>query len=204
MDVERFDEDEPLTGSLGDLPAGTAEAWRRREALRRGVLQSTSTFIVRRRRQRRIALLAGLAVAYAGGLGTAWSWREAEPPVEQQVAARPATTAIAQPMTAPAPVPPAPATAARLELTEEVLSDPERLAVVLANAPTAERTELLRTAGDRYLTEFGDVPEALRCYRRYLTLASNDASAVDLNDTWLLRSLKQARAEETFHGTPQT
>jgi hypothetical protein len=51
---------------------------------------------------------------------------------------------------------------------------------------------LLRTAGDRYLTDQNDVAAALRCYRALLTLTSStDRARSDPGDSWLLAALKR-------------
>jgi hypothetical protein len=60
----------------------------------------------------------------------------------------------------------------------------------------AEAARLFRAAGDGYLRDYADYRAALRCYRNYLDEAIPDALAVSPDDTWLLTSLKRARAQE--------
>jgi hypothetical protein len=61
----------------------------------------------------------------------------------------------------------------------------------------AESARLFREAGDRYLRDYADYRAALRCYRNFLDEADADALTVSPDDTWLLTSLKRARAQES-------
>jgi len=67
--------------------------------------------------------------------------------------------------------------------------------------PTPRPEKLaVKAAGDRYLNEYGDVELALNYYRRLLSLEpSGEDAEPTLDDTWLLRSLKQARLQEEHH-----
>ncbi|MAG57496.1 MAG: hypothetical protein CMJ83_14485 [Planctomycetes bacterium] len=60
-----------------------------------------------------------------------------------------------------------------------------------AEDPTSiDRARLYREAGDRYLSDLGDVRGALRCYTRHFELGG--AVTPNLNvDTWLLASLRR-------------
>ena len=71
------------------------------------------------------------------------------------------------------------------------LQDPHKFLALAASAKD-ERAILLKAAGDRYLTETGDVEAALRCYRGLMKLASFDQRTnFDPADTWLLAALKR-------------
>jgi hypothetical protein len=63
------------------------------------------------------------------------------------------------------------------------------------------RAELFRQAGDGYLTEFGDVESALRCYRNALAFGSAADAAIRPDDSWLMISLKRAKYKEK-HDAP--
>jgi hypothetical protein len=72
--------------------------------------------------------------------------------------------------------------------------DPWQLRQQVANASPSQRIQLLRRAGDLYLTNSLDVESALNCYRQMLELSPRPAQAsVDPDDTWLLAELKLAR-----------
>ncbi|HKB03192.1 MAG TPA: hypothetical protein VKD90_13280, partial [Gemmataceae bacterium] len=63
-------------------------------------------------------------------------------------------------------------------------------------AVKAESARLFREAGDRYLRDYADYRAALRCYRNFLDEADPDTLTILADDTWLLTSLKRARAQE--------
>lgn len=54
---------------------------------------------------------------------------------------------------------------------------------------------LYREAGDRFLADRNDSPQATRCYRLYLMRAGPAALTVTADDSWLLIALKQDRRE---------
>lgn len=123
--------------------------------------------VVRRRRWvRRACVVLIVAAAYAAGVATpAVFGHRAEP-------ARTEPSTIHQPVTTPLRAP-----------------DLESRALTVSGD---ERAILLKAAGDRYLTETGDVEAALRCYRGVLSLASSDQRThFDPADTWLLAALKR-------------
>jgi hypothetical protein len=126
--------------------------------------------VVRQRRHRRqaVALLIVLG-AFAGGFATSSLLRGTTPPTQET-----------QPPAAVLVLPPAPPSPGSLE------------SQAIAAASDAERTQLLRTAGDRYLGDANDVAAALRCYREMLKLTSStDRARFDPADTWLLAALKR-------------
>jgi hypothetical protein len=139
-----------------------------------------------RRWRRRVGLAAALAACYGAGLLT-MKWMSA-PPVSglaevakqapepaPQVALRPSAPAE-HPAREPVPSP--------LALEWQALDSKEK------------RPELFRAAGDRYLEEAGDVQSAMRCYKNYLDVSSNEEAAVSANDNWLLMALKEAKQRE--------
>ena len=59
----------------------------------------------------------------------------------------------------------------------------------------ATAAALYRQAGDRYLADRNDSPQAARCYRLFLLRAGPDARKVSADDSWLLIALKQDQRE---------
>ena len=82
---------------------------------------------------------------------------------------------------------PDPATASDAELRAELADDP------------AEAARLYRTAGDKYLNDGNDYPNAARCYRLFLSRAGSAGLNPESGDTWLLTSLKNAAFKEKAH-----
>ncbi len=68
--------------------------------------------------------------------------------------------------------------------------DPALLEIRAEHPPTGNAAQLFLRAGDLFLLERMDIRAAMRCYGRYLRLAPEDR-APDLDDTWLLASLKR-------------
>ena len=58
-----------------------------------------------------------------------------------------------------------------------------------------EAAALYREAGDRFLADRNDSPQAARCYRLHLMRAGPDALTVTADDSWLLIALKQDQRE---------
>ena len=186
MNTEPFDENEPLLGGQA-IPA---EVWRRPpipEGLCETVLARTTAVVRARRHRRRVLLVAAVVAAYAGGVATArLPFHPGTQPVQEVQRAKPAPADNIR------PVPQTPAL-----LTDDTLQDPEAFALLLARSSQEKQIELLKTAGDRYLNGSGDIHQALNCYRQLLSLQLPESYArPDLNDTWLLRTLKQARLQE--------
>jgi len=101
------------------------------------------------------------------------------------------TVVVPVPVPVPAPDPsariaatPDPPTAAAAELRAEQADDPN------------EAARLYRLAGDRYLNDLDDYPNAARCYRLFLARAGDAGLTPEPGDTWLLTSLKNAAFKE--------
>lgn len=141
-----------------------------------------------RRRPRRLRTLAAcvVAVAYAAGLGTALLWSGTD------VAPAPL---VAAPAPEIAPVIPA------VTVADAAPASPQALLARVPDAAAPEQVRLLTQAGDRYLTDYGDVARALNCYRQVLELTPDSQSlTLESSDTWLLTSLKRARlSPQTNH-----
>jgi hypothetical protein len=159
-------------------------------AFRKAVLARTQGVLRRRGWARRAGLAAALAACYAAGLAT---MRLAIPAAtggegmarQAPGATSPQPTPLPTPKSAPTPRPPEPDRApTALALEWQAVDSPVR------------RPELFRTAGDRYLTENGDLQSATRCYRSFLDLCSERDRIVSVDDTWLLMALKEGRQRE--------
>lgn len=161
---------------------------------RHRLLERTTQVIRRRRRFTRIGGLLGMAACYLAGFATMrllTASRPADDP--NQLAQSPPTVVaasaddvppVAEEITEDRPI---------ADLPPAVL---ERLAEI---APDDTFRDLYRQAGDRFMTETGDLAAALRCYRRALKFASPQALVIGDNDNWLFASLKQAKLEEYQH-----
>ncbi len=187
---EHFDENEPLLEGNG-LPAG---AWRfpsAPEGFREALLTRTSAHVRARARRRRLVIAGAVAAAYVAGLATAFGALNAMPGRKDHL---PVISEVSHPEPVPAP------TTAQSALAPDIWDDPEQFALLYARSPRDRQAELLKAAGDRYLNEFADVKQALNYYRRLLAIAPPEhGTEPDLDDTWLLRSLKQARLQEEHH-----
>ncbi|MFO7973650.1 MAG: hypothetical protein R6V12_03345 [Candidatus Hydrogenedentota bacterium] len=188
---DRFDEDDPLLED-GDLPP---DAWRlplAPEGFREDVLARTCAAVRGRCRKRRTLLVGAVTAAYAAGIVTAFVVPGGFP---ESASVVPVLTEAVQEDASPVTIREEPTT------RSEVLRDPEQFALLLVRSPREKQVELLKAAGDRYLNEYGDVELALNYYRRLLSLEpSGEDAEPTLDDTWLLRSLKQARLQEEHHG----
>lgn len=141
------------------------------EAARARVMDLTLGVVRRRRIRRRFAAVLFVVAAYGAGFVTP------RPGVSSASASPPrGEVAPAPPVARPSPVDP---------------GDLESRAA-LASAQD-EREVLLKLAGDRYLSDRGDVEAALRCYRQLLKLSSSvEHNRFDPADTWLLAALKRS------------
>lgn len=188
MNHDFLDENEPLLEGQ-ELPA---EVWRVPavpDSLRETVLRQTTAMVRSRSKRRRVVLAGAVAAAYVAGLATAIVARGSAPETGDKVRT---VTPVAAPAQSPSPAAHEPV------LARDLLQDPEGFALLLSRSPVEKRIELLKAAGDRYLNEYSDIEQALNCYRRLLSLEPTDANP-NLNDSWLLRSLKQARLREVSH-----
>jgi hypothetical protein len=185
---EHLDENDPLLEGLG-LPADAWRLPRAPEGLREEVLARTSAAVRNRSRWRKILVGGVIAAAYAAGLATAVLVLGGAP-IRQDTS--PTVSEAAPSEALPKPPPPQPVAAPDPE------REPEEFAVLLARSSSEQQMKLLKIAGDRYLNEYGDARLAMNYYRRLLALAPPEMQPT-LDDTWLLRSLKQARLQEESH-----
>ena len=138
-------------------------------ASRDAVMALTLGVVRQRRRTRRAIALAIVIGAFAAGFATSrMLGGPSSPATEPGRASRPVELA------------PSPPTPGAIESQAVAAATPD------------ERVSLLRTAGDRYLTDQNDVAAALRCYRALLKLTSStDRARSDPGDSWLLAALKR-------------
>lgn len=187
---ERFDENEPLLEN-GVLDSGAWRAAVAPEELRETLLEQTCAAVRFRARRRRMLLGGAVAAAYAAGLITAFLAFGGTPE-------NPGTTPVLSEVAHSTPLPETPP--AGPVFSRDLLNDPEQFALLLGRSSREQQAALLKAAGDTYLNEFGDVEHAVRCYRRLLSLEPpEDGVSTNLDDSWLLRSLKQARLQEEHH-----
>lgn len=183
MDTQS-DRGEGLLDSL-ELPR---EAWQSPEipaGLKDSLLARTTAGVRSRMRRRRAIFVGGLVAAYAAGLATALSLAGRAPEI-------PAGTLISS--VEPQEPTPLAAEPPLDEVTPALLGDPEGFTLLLVKSPAEKQARLLKSAGDKYLNDYGDIQLALNCYRRLLALqGTENEETADSSDTWLLRSLKQAR-----------
>ena len=150
---------------------------------REKIFAGTTAVLLGRRRRR--GVLAGLCLAVVCGLGfvTGVGWEQARvsrggddltsPPKEELPRDEPDEF---------------PGLAARSPTQLEELAD--------ASEP-AERSRLLRVAGDRYLAD-GDVAGSLRCYEELLRgLTPDERREWSASESWLLIALKEDRTRRT-------
>lgn len=168
-------------------------------AQRERVLESTLTVVRRYRWRRRATAIGGAAAAYAAGLATVLAWSAAGPHAQAVAPGEQAPRVASQEdVQAPAPVP-----------STAVVSG-AHLERQAAYAPLEERPELLRRAGDAYLTQDDNLGRALRCYRLFMAAADAPDLVPRQTDTWLLLTLKTARQNDkadtivpaVLNGTP--
>jgi len=167
--------------------------------LREAILRRTRAAVRRRPRRRRLLATVAVAAAYSAGLGTAVLWSGAATGPVPFVTAEPASD-VAPAATSLAPVRELTATDAASAPADERPASPRALLARVPDAAPAEQVRLLTRAGDRYLTDYGDVQRALDCYRQVLELTPrSQPAALGSGDTWLLTSLKLARLSPQTH-----
>lgn len=196
MTPESNHDSEPLLNG-DELPA---EAWDRPPIdprFREAVFAQTASAVRARSLRRRVVTTGALvAASYASGIVTTWIALQPEPvpapaQTESMTTAPPADTDTA------APVEPV--------VTDDLLRDPEGLSLLVASAPVEDQEQILKAAGDRYLEGFGDIDQAMNCYRRLLALQQPGAGiALNIDDSWLLKSMKQARLQEDLNDDTTT
>jgi len=167
-------------------------------ALRESLFARTERRVVWNRRVRLIPKTAVvLAIFFVGlfvGLATRGSQETAErwlpsPPAEPEVVMIAIVVPVPQVPDSASPIVkgPEPATAIDAELRAELADDPQ------------EAARFYRTAGDKYLNDTNDYPNAARCYRLFLARAGSPGLNPESGDTWLLTSLKNAAFKEKVH-----
>lgn len=176
----------PHPDSVDELLGGSCPAVVRND-LREALLRQTTRVLRQRRWLKRSGYTTALAACYLAGVltmrffpsyqaassaGMAQNGTEAVPPVHP-------------------PEPPLPA-----PKTEKSTEESPLALEWQAFESKEKRPDLLRKAGDRYLTEAGDVRAALRCYRNLLESGSEEELAISPNDNWLLMALKDAKQKE--------
>jgi len=182
MSGHHLDSEAPLAEGLETLPPYPEVP----DELRDAILRRTCATVRRRPRRLRTMAACVVAAAYAAGLGTALLWPGADGPPAPLVAA---------PAPEVAPVIPA------VTAVDAASASPQALLARVPDAAPSEQVRLLTQAGDRYLTDYGDVARALDCYRQVLELTPDSQSLTfEASDTWLLTSLKLARlSPQTNH-----
>ena len=166
---------------LGPKPAGDDAA------VREAILRRTDRVIRFRPWVRRAKLLTAAVMLVATGGVVGWLVKPTPGPVTEYVAV---PVAVLLPPAEPPPPPPAEyVTAEQIELAAEQATDRTTAAT------------LYRQAGDRFLADRNDSPQAARCYRLFLMRAGPDARAVSADDSWLLIALKQDQRREANRDT---
>ena len=166
-------------------------------AYRDALFAQTNRRVARNRRVRlipkAIAVLAIFVVGALAGRGTRGERAKAVPeyvyksdPVVVTVVGVVPVPQFPEP-SAPIATTPDPATATDAELRAELADDP------------AEAARFYRTAGDKYLNDGNDYPNAARCYRLFLSRAGSAGLNPEPGDTWLLTSLKNAAFKEKIN-----
>lgn len=185
-----FNENEALVGDINSLSADSCAPLDISDELRERVYRRSSGVLRTRRLVRRTGATLALVMAYASGIATVYvmSNDRPEPVLRETISqAAPETEKIESPVPA-----------AKELVPTELLEDPEKLNRYIAMASAEQRPRLMQRAGDRYLSDRGDVNGALYYYRLLLdSLPAEQYAEMDLNDTWLLISMKQARQQET-------
>src|SRR5262245_53189561 len=147
----------------------------------RAELLARTTGRIRLARRLRLASRVGICVLCFAAGATAMGFRPAPEPRVVYVEVAVESPAKSD-LTLPAPSPPLSPVA--LELAAEQMVE------------KAEAARRFREAGDRYLRDAADYQSALRCYRYFLDGAAAADLVVSPDDSWLLTSLKRARAQE--------
>jgi hypothetical protein len=183
----QFD-DEPLLDATDEIPREAFNTAVAPEEIRDRAWRATSGYLRRRRIMRGALRMSAAAALFVCGIAVGV--------MGSGMAMEPDTNSSQEPASA--------LPAAQKEPTfDDLLRDGEAFALLVKQAPKEEQLALLRRAGDRYLSEDGDVKIALRCYRQMLDIAdSPQALEADKNDSWLLMALKSDRQREKQHAEP--
>jgi hypothetical protein len=150
------------------------------DTLRQAVLDRTLGVIRRRRRLKHCAVAATLLGCYLAGMATVVLWR-------------PATADLLTPSTTQSAAVQKKSSDPRAQLIADLGGPPDQK----STSTPLSQFEVLRRAGDRYLTDPEKLPLAVRTYTRALKYASADERAISPeHDTWLLMALKDAQSNE--------
>jgi hypothetical protein len=172
------DDLDPTPDPLNDIMAGRAPIVAS-DSFRQTLLRQTRGVVRRRRMVRRAGFVGLMIVVFSAGALT-MRWVQPPLPAETPLASN---ESISLPTN---PIAPEVAVASPLALEWQAIDSTDR------------RADLFRQAGDRYLTELGDMEGALRCYRNVLDLGTSEDTAIRPDDSWLMISLKQAKLKEKF------
>jgi len=176
-----IDESDDLESLLAPRPAIVPAQ------LQESIRRRTEGVLKRRRIVRRMGKVGVVAVVFAAGVAFERSISDPKPINSVQ----PNSAVPTQPQRETSPAPqqspqPEPKTAASAELLAEQATD------------RGDSARLYRLAGDKYLNDQQDYRNAARCYRLYLGHAGDDALQLQLTETWLLTSVKNAAFQEKY------
>lgn len=149
------------------------------------LLAATTGVLRRRAFVRRCAKAVGIALVFAMGGVAGWVLK---PTPEREVVTVTVVQPVAVVLPASPPEPPPPADTPPSPAALELLAEQ-------ADTPT-EAAKLYRAAGDRYLTDAGDYPQAVRCYGLYFRHAGAAGADDSADDSWLLKTLKSDNRKE--------
>jgi hypothetical protein len=172
-----------LDDLLGARPAADSPG------LRDAVFRRTAGHLARGRWLRRARTAVAVAAVFAAGGVVGWFGKPTPTPAAppERVVVAVAVVPVVVTPTEPRRVEPSPEpvlTASQAETRAELADDP------------AEAARLYRLAGDLYLNDRQDYPNAARCYRLFIARSGDDGLSPDAADTWLLTSLKNAAFKE--------
>jgi hypothetical protein len=195
--------DDPRETAMDDLLRSGCAA--RRDDLRREALLAQTLAIIRRRRRlKHLGLAIALAICYLAGIATPISWflnRSDRSNEQLALNQNPDPAASSSWNWAEKPA----------EYGQSSQATPKSGEYVFIPSPSAgdsakssgvkmSQYERMRREGDRLLQESGDIAQAVRRYKRALTLATDAELAIAPNDdSWLLMALKNERTKENAH-----
>ncbi len=180
MSVDEFESDDFLRDAFALKQANASN-----ESLRIAVLTQTTGVIRNRRRLRRAGIAAALVGCYLAGMATVSLWRSSSP-IDSPVGGL--AERIATPSDGKGVVP----AHKPVRPEDDQIVDSQTLSALAKLTPY----DRLRQAGDRLLEENGDIPAAMRSYKRALQVASVDErSLAPDQDSWLLMAVKNSSHE---------
>lgn len=191
-----------------------------RPDLAESIFAQTRGVLTRRRWFRRVRVAAICVSCYVVGVASGWVLKPADvPQIAGHIVEAPVVTvvgvdrhekrAISQPTaiasaSAVEQVSPSSNPAGVASVEKPAIPDDRKLGTAgpkqAAVRPASSQFENFRRAGDRQLFERGNVENAIECYRRALTHATDRELDIEVDrDSWLLMSLKQSRMEGRKH-----